>query len=178
MQMQSTDPLKEYIETIIDLLYNSSVMQMNDYIQHSDVTTFRHCLHVSLMSYLICLKLSFIHFDLRAVARGALLHDMFLYNWHNKSVARLHGFFHPAIALHNAEENVTDLGSCEKDIILNHMWPLTIYRRPKYKETFVVMAADKICTILEVLRIRHIGFLISIDNFVNKFIVKNTRIKR
>lgn len=145
--------LMRYKKEISDLLENSDVRNMNNFIQHSDITTFIHCTHVSFISYLICLKFGWCYRD---TARGALLHDMFLYDWHDKNVDRgkFHGFTHPRTALNNAEKSVCSLNDRQKDIILNHMWPLTIYRLPKYKETYIVTLADKICTSMEVMNIR------------------------
>ena len=80
--------------------------------------------------------------------RGALLHDYFLYDWHEKSDDhRLHGFTHPARALKNAEE-IFDLSVVEKDIIKRHMFPLTPVP-PAYRESYLVCLADKICSSYE-----------------------------
>lgn len=45
-------------------------------------------------------------------------------------------------AYHNAKKYF-DLNEIEKDIILKHMFPLTI-TLPRYKETFLVLIVDKI----------------------------------
>jgi uncharacterized protein len=87
--------------------------------------------------------------DYCSAARGGLLHDFFLYDWHiTKQQKGLHGFTHPYTALKNANRffNLNDL---EKDIIVKHMWPLTI-RLPKYKETLIVVLVDKYCAIMEI----------------------------
>ena len=44
-----------------------------------------------------------------------------------------------------------DLNEVEKDIILKHMWPLTI-RFPRYREAYIVTFVDKYCAIKEVLK--------------------------
>ncbi|MGD9560097.1 MAG: HD family phosphohydrolase, partial [Oscillospiraceae bacterium] len=88
--------------------------------------------------------------DYRAAARAGLLHDLFLYDWHqHPSVtgARFHGFSHPAEALKNAEKAFA-LNDMEKEIILKHMWPLTL-NPPRYKEAFVVLYHDKVCSFRE-----------------------------
>ena len=36
----------------------------------------------------------------------------------------------------------------EKDIILKHMWPVTI-KLPKYKESYIVSSVDKYCALAE-----------------------------
>lgn len=147
---------KKFADDIKDLLGNERVKSMATFTQHSDVSCLKHCLHVAIMSYIICKKLKFNESSCRNVARGALLHDMFLYDWHDKNHGELHGFRHPAIALKKAEKYVDNLTECQKDIILNHMWPLTIYRMPQRKETYVVVLTDKICTVLEVFKMKKI----------------------
>ena len=32
----------------------------------------------------------------------------------------------------------------EKDIILKHMWPVTLFQFPKYKESFIITIVDKL----------------------------------
>jgi uncharacterized protein len=86
--------------------------------------------------------------------RGALLHDFFLYDWHiPDKTRRWHGFTHPRIALENAKKYFK-LNEKEKDIILNHMWPLTV-KFPRSREAFIVCIADKICSIIETLEFLH-----------------------
>ena len=86
---------------------------------------------------------------LRELTRGALLHDYYQYDWHVlKGRKRFHGFRHPFIALHNAKMEF-DLSEREMDIIAKHMWPLTLFFIPKYKESFYVMWFDKVCAIKE-----------------------------
>jgi len=85
-----------------------------------------------------------------SLIRGALLHDYFLYDWHERSRDhRLHGFFHPRRALKNAREDF-ELTSIESDIILRHMFPLNPVP-PKYLESWIVCIADKVCTMREIL---------------------------
>ena len=78
----------------------------------------------------------------KSLVRGALLHDYFLYDWHTGG-DKLHGLHHAARALENAEKDF-DLGDIERDIIKRHMFPLNI-RPPKYRESWIVCLADKIC---------------------------------
>jgi uncharacterized protein len=87
-------------------------------------------------------------FDYLSAARGGMLHDFFLYDWHITKHGGLHGFTHSAAALENADR-LFCLNDLEKDIILKHMWPLTI-RMPRYKESFVVLIIDKYCASMEI----------------------------
>ena len=116
---------------------------MDTFIQHGNITTLEHCINVSYKSYKIAKALKM---DYRSAARAGLLHDMFLYDWHsqpkNGSFFKEHGFTHPQIALENAMTHF-DLNEIEKDIISKHMWPLTISKIPKYKESFLITFVDK-----------------------------------
>ena len=80
--------------------------------------------------------------------RGALLHDYFLYDWHEKDPEhRLHGFHHPSTALKRASEDFR-LSELERDIILHHMFPLTLFP-PRSREAMIVCVVDKWCGIYE-----------------------------
>jgi uncharacterized protein len=64
--------------------------------------------------------------DLREFVRGALLHDYYLYDWHDKAKGtRLHLFTHPRRALRNVLARYPELSKMQKDMILHHMFPLT-----------------------------------------------------
>lgn len=138
----------EFENIIEDLVCNPTVQEMNNYIQHCDTSCFEHCKNVAYYSYLICKKFNL---DYTSAARGGMLHDLFLYNW-RKSQRTLkldgwHAFVHPKIALMNSLQ-LFNLNDIEKDIILKHMWPLTV-RFPKYKESYIITLVDKFCAIKE-----------------------------
>ncbi len=143
----------EFKDCIYDLIQNETVHSMEKYIQHSNITCLEHSIYVSYNSYLVCRGLGF---DYQSAARGALLHDFFLYDWHiTKPQNGLHGFTHPGAALRNANEKFS-LNKIEKDIIEKHMWPLTI-RFPKYKESFIVSFVDKYCSVTEIIKSREVN---------------------
>lgn len=136
-----------------DILQSPNFKSTSKHIQHGNMTVNRHCLNVAKYSLAISEKLH-IPCNRRALIRGALLHDYFLYDWHSKEhvpVWRLHGFFHPGIALKNASAEYR-LTPREKDIIKKHMWPLTVVP-PVCREAWIVSAADKWCSLMETLRI-------------------------
>lgn len=136
---------KEFVDHVRDLLDNRLVWSMDNYIQHGGITCLEHSLSVSYRSYRVCKKLRLDH---RSAARGALLHDFFLYDWHDKDHGHnLHGIFHPRTAYRNARK-LFHLNRIEKDIIIKHMWPLTL-RPPIFKEAIVVSIVDKYCAIQE-----------------------------
>ena len=138
----------EFKNIINDLITNPTVQEMNNYIQHCDTTCFEHCKNVAYYSYLVCKKCGF---DYISASRGGMLHDLFLYNWRKKQrdieLKGLHAFVHPRISLNNSLK-LFNLNNIEKDIILKHMWPLTIIP-PKYIESYIISFVDKFCAIKE-----------------------------
>ena len=144
MMWDSVD-LKAYHDCVADLLETKEVNEMRDLDHHAHISCYEHSVFVSYLSFRICRRL---HIDYRAAARGGLLHDLFLYDWHTDPHEGLHGFSHPKAALRNAKE-LCPLSPKEEDIILKHMWPLTLRQVPKYRESFVVSGADKLCALME-----------------------------
>lgn len=136
-----------FIDIIQDIIDNPTVEQMKIYHQHYDTNCFDHCLIASYYCYTICKKFNW---DYISCARAAMLHDLFLYDWHEpvKNHKGLHAFIHPEIAYSNASK-LFNLNKKETDIILKHMWPVTFFKFPKYKESFILTLVDKYCATLE-----------------------------
>jgi uncharacterized protein len=134
-------------EAARDILENRVFLQSKNYIQHGKTSVYEHSLEVAQM----CVKLS--RFwkvkDRRSLVRAALLHDFFLYDWHDEWKLT-HGFTHPVEAAKNARLhfNVSDK---EYSLIRSHMWPFTLLHPPRYKEGWFICMADKIVTLKEVL---------------------------
>ncbi|MDD3174498.1 MAG: phosphohydrolase [Herbinix sp.] len=151
MKLSEADK-NEFIRHIRELLENEKILEMNQYIQHGNTTTFSHCFVVAYYSYMATLRIPF-KFDTRSVIRGAMLHDYYLYDWHIPDKShKLHGFKHPGFALVNARKDY-NLSPIEEDIIEKHMWPLTINKAPIYKEAMLVCLVDKFCSLTETLYI-------------------------
>lgn len=134
---------QEFFLIIQELLKNDTVKKMKNFNQHANTSTYQHCVQVAYYTYTICKKLNL---DYVSATRGAMLHDLFLYDWHfynkpDKKWKSQHAFMHPKIALKNATK-LFDLNEIEKDVILNHMWPVTI-KFPHYTETLIVTIVDK-----------------------------------
>jgi len=123
------------------------VLQMDNYIQHGRTTTYEHCLHVAAISERINRKLH-LHANQDDLLTGALLHDFFLYDWHDLTLKDLHGFKHPKYALRNAKRNFR-INKNIQNIIQSHMFPLTITVVPKSKEAWIVCFADKYVSVKE-----------------------------
>lgn len=138
----------EFQEIIKEIKDNETVLQMKNYLQHYDSDCFSHCYTVSYYCYLICKKFGL---DYKSAARGAMLHDLFLYDWRKKNNRKgLHAFTHGKCAYNNASK-LFKLNDIEKDMIIKHMWPVTI-KPPKYKETFILTLVDKYCTMEETVK--------------------------
>ncbi|MBQ7667862.1 MAG: HD domain-containing protein [Clostridia bacterium] len=121
------------------------------YMQHGNTSAFLHSLKVACVSYSIAKKLK-LKVDEKSLIRGSLLHDYFLYDWHDKNSCHgLHGFTHAKTALENAEKEF-ELNDVEKDMILKHMFPLNL-KPPKHKESVILCIADKIVATCETLKI-------------------------
>ena len=137
---------KEFHNIISDIINHPATQHMKKFKQHYNCTCFDHCLAVSYYSYKICKHLNL---DYTSMARAAMLHDLFLYDWRVKQPGRkgFHAFTHPYTAYRRAS-SLFNLNKKEKDIIIKHMWPITIIP-PKYAESFIITLVDKYCALSE-----------------------------
>ena len=72
---------------------------MDAFIQHGNTSCLSHCIAVAYVSFSLARKLH-IRCDETSLIRGALLHDYFLYDWHEKNAGhQWHGFHHAKKAL-------------------------------------------------------------------------------
>ena len=134
-----------------DILSSKNMQLEKTFIQHGGLSCYNHSLFVAYMSLLIAKKLK-LNVNVRSLIRGALLHDYFLYDWHLSSPHnRRHAFAHPHRAYENAKLDFM-ISEIEKDIIVKHMFPLTL-KFPRYKESYIVMMADKYCAVYETIAI-------------------------
>ena len=139
---------KEFMNMAAPLLENPMVAGLSRYPHHRGKTRLDHVKEVARLSFYWGKRLSL---DCRAMVRGALLHDLFFYDWLHEG-PRLHGFRHHNIALKNAKQ-VTKLSKKEADIIKKHMWPLTLIP-PRYPESLVVCLVDTFCSVRDYVRNR------------------------
>lgn len=130
-----------------DILASHGMQLERGFYQHGSVSVYDHSFAVAVM----CVRLSRflrIRTDLRALVRGALLHDYFLYDWHIPDEShRLHAFTHPRRALINAGRDF-GVDGIQKNMILSHMFPLST-TLTRCRESMFLCAADKICTVRE-----------------------------
>lgn len=148
---------REFDRAVLPILRHPLVNKTRKCIQHGDITVYGHSLAVARYSVRLA-RLFKIPCDMKSLARGAVLHDFFLYDWHetNDCGDGLHGFAHPKTALRNASR-CFELNSTERDIIRKHMWPLTFFCMPARRESWIVCFVDKFCSVLETLGINRYG---------------------
>jgi uncharacterized protein len=138
----------QFINTAKPLLELPEVAKLSQYEHHRGKTRLEHVKEVAYLSFLWSKRLSL---DSEAIVRGALLHDLFYYDWLHEG-PRLHGFRHHNIALKNARK-ITLLTEKEEDIIKKHMWPLTVLP-PHYMESLVVSLVDTFCSARDYLSVK------------------------
>ena len=129
-----------------DVLDSKGHKRCKKFIQHGNTNVRQHTTSVAYMAVAIARK-THLKYDYSALVRGALLHDYFLYDWHEPHHG-LHGYTHASKALKNAAADFA-ISPIEADIIKKHMWPLNI-KPPRYREAIIVTIADKICSTKEV----------------------------
>lgn len=139
----------ELKQTIEQLKADGRLGLESNFFQHGGTTVLDHSVNVADIS-LRLVKALRLKANRASLIRGALLHDYFLYDWHDRASAPpMHGFSHPQIALKNARADFK-LTPIEENIILRHMFPLTPIP-PSCKEAWIVCAADKYCALAETL---------------------------
>lgn len=143
----------DFDEVIKQIVSSPEMQSTKEYIQHGNISVFSHSIMVARYSVKLA-QLLHIDCDIESLARGAFLHDFFLYDWHDKANRGegLHGFKHPERARINAAKNF-DINTTEIDIISKHMWPLTITKMPKCRESWLVCLVDKYCSVIETLHL-------------------------
>ena len=129
-----------------DILKSDNFRSSANNIQHSNVSVMKHSMKVAYTGLWIAHKFK-IKCNRSDLVRGALLHDYFLYDWHDKNHPKLHGVRHAGFAAKNAD---ADFGLTKKEYkaIRAHMFPLGI-RIPSSREAIVLTLADKYCAAKE-----------------------------
>ncbi len=135
-------------DTFNQLCEKTRILQTRAYTHHFGTSLLRHSVNVAYVSMFIS-KLFRLKVDYFQLVRGALLHDYYLYDCHDKEEEnkKHHLRHHPSKAVIAAQDDIY-LTKKEIDIILKHMFPIT-FSIPKSKESFIVCISDKVCSIYE-----------------------------
>ncbi len=140
--------LLDFIQLIRPIISKQNYKSMKKFRHHANRSCYYHSIKVAYLVYKHCQKKKR-KYDTLEIVKGALLHDYYLYDWHNKNEGhRLHGFRHPKFAYKNALRDYGDLTKIEKDIILHHMFPLVIFF-PLTKQGYIVSYYDKVASLLD-----------------------------
>ena len=141
----------DFYNLIIKIISTPEYQTMKNHRHHIKTNTYSHSIKVAYLCYKFHKKFN-MKINLTSLIRGALLHDYYLYDWHIKTKdTKWHGFKHPKRAYNNAIRDYANINKIEKDIILHHMFPLTIIP-PKTKEGWIVCIMDKIAAISDYLK--------------------------
>ena len=136
----------EFQEIIKDILENEEFQKTKNFYVHGKTTIFAHAYTVSYYCYLYCKKRNL---NYKSATRGALLHDFYLYDWRvPDSHIRPHAFTHPKAAYINAKQQF-ELDWTQKDMILTHMFPVTLFTIPLCHESWILTLIDKSCAFAE-----------------------------
>ena len=86
MNQLTTNQRQEFITCARGILASETVQKMKQYPQHGKTNALCHMVSVAWCAYSTAIKLEEkygIRFDRRSIIRGSLLHDLFLYDWHD-----------------------------------------------------------------------------------------------
>lgn len=149
---------KKYDTIVKDIINNKSFRRLVN-IHHHGISRYEHLQKISYYSYKLAVKLNM---DYESVARGALLHDFYLDGDERSDRQKfLDTFTHPARALKTSKEHF-NLNKLEENIIISHMFP--IYPSiPKYKESILVNAVDKVIGFKEMFQTERYRFKVGIN---------------
>lgn len=143
---------QKFEELIKEYMESPAIRKMDDFMQHGSTTTLEHCKNVAWVSFVINDRLH-LNADEKDLIECAMLHDFYLYDWHDgKPERKTHGFDHPYIASENAAKSF-EISEKTESAIKSHMWPLNITEIPKSKEARLLCFVDKYCAVIETLRI-------------------------
>lgn len=134
-----------------EYITNEDVQRMQEYIQHGKTTTYEHCVRVAKKSLIINRKYK-LGADEDELIAAAMLHDFYLYDWHEKSDDhKWHGYHHASKALENAKAYF-GIGPRVSSAIYSHMWPLNLTRIPKNRVAWILCLADKLVSTEETVK--------------------------
>ncbi|MBR2802472.1 MAG: HD domain-containing protein [Erysipelotrichaceae bacterium] len=139
---------REAEEILKEIKNDIHVQRMKTFLQHGRISTYKHCENVARTSDRLD-RIFRLHADREVLLKGAMLHDFFLYDWHEPGHG-LHGLTHPEKAARNAGYHL-QADERIQHVIRSHMWPLTLRALPRSREAWIVCIADKFESLKETL---------------------------
>ena len=125
-----------------DILVSEAFIRVMDQKHHIFSTVGYHSIHVA---YIMLVLSRIIRMDEREIIRASLWHDTGIYD--RDSFNHDMCMEHPVRSLSIAEDEDA-LSDTQKDMIQNHMWPMSRHI-PKTREGFLITIADKWCATTE-----------------------------
>lgn len=142
------EPAQEVAAHAADILSSHLFEREKEFIQHGATTVWEHSVSVANACARVAHALP-LHLEVKPLLRAALLHDYFLYDWHDRTTSKPHhATRHGSYARANAERDFA-ITEHEGDIIQSHMFPLEGI--PSTREAWVLTLVDKGISLKETL---------------------------
>ena len=137
---------REFVTIIRDIVKSEPFVGMKHYRHHVRSNIYRHSVRVAYLCYSHHKRFG-TRTDLAELVRGALLHDYYLYDWHDRARGtRLHLFTHQRRALANAGAHYPELTERQRDMIGRHMFPV-VPLPPRTRAGWIVCFYDKVAAL-------------------------------
>ena len=138
--------VRDFLSLVRDIIRSDEFRSMKQYKHHVKCSLYDHSVKVAYLCYKHHLRFG-MKTDIADFVRGAILHDYYLYDLHGDGAShRFHWFKHPKAALQKALEKYPCLTYTQRDMIVHHMFPLTLMP-PKTAEGWLVCLYDKIAAV-------------------------------
>lgn len=144
-----TQWIRGFTDAVGDILSHPKYRQMMSFDHHKPVSCHYHSVFVAYLTFKVSTVLGC---DPVETARAAALHDFYLYDWYLTKHDELHAWYHPKMAVINAQTYFGKLSDRQTDMILSHMWPLHPVP-PKTREGMILTLIDKYCTSADMLKL-------------------------
>lgn len=140
---------EEFFAFVRGVIDTGRLREAANHVQHGATSTLLHCIAVAYEANALARRFGLSAARQNEVRRAALLHDYYLYDWHDgEKWHRLHGLRHGRFAAENARADYPDLTPDEETAIRRHMFPLTLMP-PTSAVGWIVTLADKRCALRE-----------------------------
>lgn len=141
---------QEFNSLIQDITHSEGFIKLKKNKHHINGTVYDHSVKVAYLCYKHHKRFG-LNIEIQEFVRGALLHDYYLYDSHDKSMPhKFHWFRHPGYALHNALEKYPSLTKTQQDMIKHHMFPITPIP-PSTKAGWLLCFYDKVAAVSDCL---------------------------
>ena len=104
MRVYTPEDDQVFKNCLSEMIENPAIQKLKEIPQHKGSTTYAHCVNVANTAYALAKKWHW-DIDIRALVRGAMLHDYYLYDTETMPYSDYrHSLVHPKLAVANAEK--------------------------------------------------------------------------